>query len=126
MFFDQVGRPGEARWPKVLQVVIAVHVDQVEATLARDVRIGPALRAEPLVEHEVVLLDAAGFVAARPLAPDDQPPAVVREETLDRAEPPRSSCRLVEAALESQPTFRVSLELRRDLPGRPEPRDPEA
>ena len=125
VLLDQVRRPGEPRRPQVLQVVVAVRVHEVELSSALSVRFAPALCAEPLVEHEVVLLDALRGVSARPLAPDDQCPAVVRKQSLYRPEPPRTLRGLPEPAFDPQTAFGVPLELSPNLARRPKPRDAE-
>src|SRR6185312_6774876 len=62
----------------------AVHVNEVEfAVLARI-----ALLREPLVEHQVVLLEAFGRIATRSLAPNDERSPTIWCLSCDGAEPP--------------------------------------
>ena len=84
-FFDEAHPPGVGRGLEVLQVVVAVDVDEiVPAVLVRE----PAMPGEPFVEDEVVPLDPLGGLAARALAPDDERPAAVGHGPGDGAEPP--------------------------------------
>src|SRR5690606_8910376 len=84
VLLDQAYLPGVIRGLEVFQVVVAVDVDQVEFTVLA----GVALLAEPLVQHQVVALDAFRGLAARALAPDDERAAAVRRGAGDGAEPP--------------------------------------
>jgi hypothetical protein len=88
---------------EILQVVVAVDVDELKLIVLRRV----ALPCEPLIEHQVVL-----FRVARQLTPDDERAAPVGRSTHDRAEPPGSGNLLLDAPLEAQPLLGVALKLR--------------
>ena len=81
VFFDQADLPGVIGRFQVLQIVVAVDVDQAEFAVLG----GIARSREPRIEHEIVLLGIAGE-----LAPDDQRAASIRRGAGDGAEPPRA------------------------------------
>ena len=101
VFLDQPNLPQVVGGLKVLEVVAAVHVDEVELAVPGRV----ALPGEPFVEHQVVLLRLA-----RKLAPDDEGPAAVWRGASDRAEPVRAVLLLLEAVHQSQASLVVTLE----------------
>ena len=101
VFLDQPYLPGVVRGLEVLQVVVAVDVDELKLAVLGRV----ALLGEPLVEHQVVLLRLAGE-----LAPDDQRASAVGRDACDGAKPPRPGGVLLEVALEAQPLLAIALE----------------
>src|SRR3546814_12154861 len=92
--FDQTDLPCVIGRFQVLQIVVAVDVNQAELAVLG----GITRTREPRVEHEIVLLRLPGK-----LAPDDQRAAPIRRVAGHGAEPPGAGRILAQPPREAEP-----------------------